>query len=344
MSVKKIFFFLLLLLSVLQLPICLGQEIMNGGQDCSGGNLRSLQTLLPEAETGFFPGRGGVPLAYAVWPAPRPSASLLLINGRNETFVKYLHVMSSLRQAGFSLYAFDHRGQGFSARLLQDPHKGHVDAFSDYSADLGSFLDRIVLPRSSGEPLYALAHSLGGTVLLHYVLERPKTFTALALSAPMLGFSTRPWPAFLVPPLLALLDFCGLDNSYIIGGGPFRPEVFTADNPLTGDAENYNENQRLMQDYPALQLGAPTNNWVRESLGAIGEIQNRAAELKIPILLLQAEDERVVDNQAQRLFSRRAPDCNLLPVNDARHEILMEKNAIRQHVLRLIIDFYREHR
>lgn len=301
--------------------------------------IAEVKTLAPELEVGSFAGRQGIRIVYAGAVIDRALGVVLLVNGRNESLIKYLSVIGELNRAGFSVYTYDHRGQGFSGRLLPEPQKGHVDDFADYVADLRCFCDHIVRPRSSGKIL-GLAHSLGGTIALQYALTYPREFAGLVLAAPMLGFSTAPWPAFLVPTLLALLDFCGCEQNYIIGGGPFIPEPFTENNPLNSDRESYTAYQRLLAEQPLLQLGSPTNAWVRESLRAIRRIEVEAARLELPILLLQAGDERVVDNRAQRRFCRRAGNCRLLAFPGSRHEILMERPEIKIPALQAVIDFF----
>ena len=52
-----------------------------------------------------------------------------------------------------------------SARLLADPLKVHIRDFADYDDDLTSFLEQVVKPISPNPPI-ALAHSMGGQILL----------------------------------------------------------------------------------------------------------------------------------------------------------------------------------
>jgi lysophospholipase len=302
-------------------------------------SLIEVKNLLPEMEVGAFVGTKDVEIVYAVLEIESEKGVVVIVNGRNETLVKYRTVISELTAAGYSVYSFDHRGQGFSERLLVDPHKGHVDSFADYVADLHFFLENIVKRRPHNSCL-ALAHSMGATITLLHELRYPGSFAAIAMTAPMLGFSTAPWPFFLVPPLLSLYEVLGLREKYVVGGGPFKSELFTDDNFLTSDRENYNRNQQMMLDYPRIQLGSPTCAWVQESLRAIKDIMAGAENLRIPLLILQAESDRVVNNRALERFCHRAGSCELLVIPQDRHEILMEKPKLREIAGRAILEFF----
>ena len=299
--------------------------------------------LLPEMKIGAFAGCKGISIVYGIREAEAEKGAVVIVNGRNETFVKYRSVCNELVHAGFSVYTFDHRGQGFSGRLLPDPQKGHVDRFDDYAVDLHFFLEHIV-NRSPHANCLVLAHSMGGAIALLHELHYPGSVAGIVMTSPMLGFSTAPWPVFLVSPLLSVLDVLGWSRSYIIGGAPFKPEPFTENNTLTSDRDNYTRNQQLMIDHPRIRLGSPTNAWVKQSLVAIKEIMAGAKSLRIPLMILQAGADSVVDNRAQERFCRRAGNCELLVIPEARHEILMENSKLREMAGQVILDFFRRSR
>ena len=322
------------------------------GEVAASESVGEVKELVPEMEVSVFDGCLGVEIIYGVREVEAEKGAVVIVNGRNETFVKYREVINELTAAGFSVYTFDHRGQGFSGRQLTDPHKGHVDSFDDYVADLHFFLEHIVKRRPHDSCL-VLAHSMGGTISLLHELRYPGNFAGIVMTAPMLGFSTAPLPAFLVPPLLSLLEALGQSQRYILGGGPFRPESFSDENILTSDRENFDRNQRLMAEYPRAQLGSPTNAWVKQALvaidkiwlshaqEAIDEVMVGAKSLRAPLLILQAGADRVVDNQAQeRFFCGRAGKCELQVIPEARHEILVESPELREMAVKAMLDFF----
>lgn len=296
--------------------------------------------LLPTMQISSFAGSKNVEIVYGVQEVENESGAVVIVNGRNETFVKYGDVIAELSSQGFSVYALDHRGQGFSGRQLADHDKGHVDTYDDYLDDFDYFLKNIVNAKPHKIKL-VLAHSMGGTIALLYELRHPGSFSGMAMSAPMLGFSTAPWPFFLVPPLLSLYEVLGLERSYVVGGGKFKLEPYSPENKLTSDEVHFTQNYQLMLDCPQIQLGAPTCAWVKKSLEAIKEIINGAKKFNVPLLILQAGDDRVVNNCAEKQFcSKVGENCQLVVMSGSQHEILMEKPEIRGLAEKHILDFF----
>jgi len=318
------------------------------GEGMVSESVSEVEKLLPEMEVGAFDGLLGVEIVFGIGEVDAEKGAVVIVNGRNETFVKYRKVINELTAAGFSVYAFDHRGQGFSGRQLADPHKGHVDSFDDYVADFHFFLEHIVNRRPHDSCLI-LAHSMGGTIVLLHELCYPGNFAGMVMTSPMLGFYTDPWPAFLVPPLLSLLEVLGQSQKYVPGGGAFKAQPFSDDNILTSDRGNYDRSQRLMAEHPKIQLGSPTNAWVKQALVAIDEIKVGQAQEAVgggslrgvPLLIFQAGADRVVDNRAQEQFFRGlANNCELKLIPGARHEILEERPELRDIAVQAMLDFF----
>src|SRR5215470_8369141 len=144
------------------------------------------------ATTGIFKSSGGMKLRFARWEPTRPPkrGTVCVFQGRGEFIEKYFEVIADLRRRGFAVAAMDWRGQGGSDRLLNNPRKGHVRSFRDFDRDLAAFMKAIVLP-DCPPPYVALAHSMGGHILLRNAVLPSSWFSRMVLSAPMIAISPK---------------------------------------------------------------------------------------------------------------------------------------------------------
>src|SRR4051812_31557336 len=129
----------------------------------------------------------GVELRFARWaPPPGRKGTVCVFQGRAEFIEKYFETVSELRARGFAVATLDWRGQGLSDRAQSDPRKGHVGDFSEYELDLDVFMREVVLP-DCPPPLFAIGHSMGGSVMLRIARQGSRWFDRVVLSAPMIA-------------------------------------------------------------------------------------------------------------------------------------------------------------
>ncbi|PIJ50793.1 lysophospholipase [Erwinia sp. OLTSP20] len=292
-----------------------------------------------------FSGVGGVPIHYVRFISAQHQRVILLCPGRNESYVKYPELAYDLFHCGYDVVIIDHRGQGRSGRLLDDTQRGHVESFSDYVDDLDRLWQREIA-HPHYQRRFALAHSMGGAITTLLMMRRPDAFDAAALVAPMFGIFL-PLPRWLALPILAWAEkHPVLSQTYALGTGRWRPQPF-GPNDLTHSLERYRRNLRFYADEPQLRVGGPTHHWVREGIQAGEDILRHVSSLKTPLLLLQAEDEKVVDNQAQNKFchmlNKAGNPCvgnAPLIIRGAYHEILFESDGMRAQALNAITAFF----
>lgn len=280
----------------------------------------------PGASVSFLQAADGTRLRAALWQAPENArGTVVLLQGRTETIEKYFETIDLLQARSLAVATLDWRGQGASARLLDDPIKGHVRDFADYLADLDALMKEVVEP-SCPPPHVMLAHSLGGLIALHALHEWPQRFTHLVTTSPLLGIRT-PWPT-----LARLLGRIGPGAWYVPGGARFNPlaESFE-ENPVTRDAARFARNVGILQASPALALGSPTYGWVAAAYRAMDAVfaPGFAQTITAPVFIATAEDELIVDKKMQVRLAARLPRCRHVIIPGARHEILMERDEIR---------------
>src|SRR2546430_10261856 len=168
--------------------------------------------------SGAIQAPAGAELRFARWAPPAGrKGTVCVFPGRTEQIEKYFETVRDLRDRGFAVAMIDWRGQGHSSRCLRDPRKGYVRDFADYEVDVETFVQQVVLP-DCPPPYFALAHSMGGAVMLRIAHAGKRWFDRMVLSAPMIdlpGRRTRR-PA---RPLLHLVRLAGQGGRYIPGGG-----------------------------------------------------------------------------------------------------------------------------
>src|SRR5215470_3549139 len=144
------------------------------------------------AITGSFKSAGGMKLRFARWEPTRPPkrGTVCVFQGRGEFIEKYFEVVADLRRRGFGVATMDWRGQGGSSRMLSNPNKGFVRSFADFDQDLAYFMKEVVLPNCA-PPYIAVAHSMGGNILLRNASQSKSWFSRMVLSAPMIALSNK---------------------------------------------------------------------------------------------------------------------------------------------------------
>jgi lysophospholipase len=168
--------------------------------------------------TGTLKTPDGVTLRFARWAPPAGrKGTVCLFTGRAEFIEKYFETVRDLRSRGFAVAMIDWRGQGLSERALSNPLRGYVRTFDDYSVDLATFVQDVVLP-DCPPPVFALAHSMGASILLRAAHEGHRWFDRMVLLAPMIGLPgsvRRSLPTRLTVKAMRLL---GLGGAYVPGG------------------------------------------------------------------------------------------------------------------------------
>jgi lysophospholipase len=286
------------------------------------------------ASVGYLKGKRGVRLRYARWPSAlkQRQGTVCVFPGRAEFIEKYFEVVGELRRRGFAVAVLDWRGQGGSGRVFKNSLKGHVRDFADYEDDVARFMNEVALP-DCPPPYYALAHSMGATVLLKAATMRGCWFSRMVLTAPMLKIADLPMSARAVAGLTGALTLSGFGRSAVPGGmQDHRASQTFEDNPLTGDRERFLRNQSVLGVAPDLAVGPPTIGWVRAALAAMAIVESDKfpGRLRVPVLMLAAGEDRIVSSKAIEEFALRLKVGSKIELRGSRHEILHERDMIRE--------------
>lgn len=267
--------------------------------------------------------------------------TIALLQGRTEYIEKYFETARNLAEKGFSVAALDWRGQGGSQRLLKNPRKGHVGHFDHYERDLDAFMAWVVAECPA--PHYALAHSMGGLILLRSLRRKQPWFERVVLAAPMLALGPIYHPIGPARALAAIVGALGFRRAFIPTGSatPTEWQPFL-DNELTSDPVRYARNAAIIEANPALGLGSPTVGWVASSFRAMDEIVTRGFIEKIatPTLIVAAGNDRVVSNVVIEEVGHRLRIGRRIVVHGALHELLTERDVFREQLLAAVDAYF----
>jgi len=258
--------------------------------------------------------------------------TVCILMGRGEFIEKYFEAVSDLRRRGFAVAIMDHRGQGGSSRPLANPRKGHVDDFAQYDADLEQFMAEIVLPDCPA-PYYAVAHSMGANILLRATRSRMCWFDRIVLTAPMIELHSGHTGVPASERLAEIFTLCGLGTAFVPGGGAMSlDEQPFETNPLTGDPQRYARTQEVLRAAPELALGSPTIGWYHAACQSMALLNSATfpTSVKVPALIVASGNDPIVSLRAIETFASRLRLGRHVLVPGARHEVLQERNALRE--------------
>ncbi|MEI9914559.1 MAG: alpha/beta hydrolase [Methylovirgula sp.] len=256
----------------------------------------------------------------------------MILAGRAEFIERYFETVAELLARGFAVVALDWRGQGMSERQLGNSRKGHIDDFEIYERDLVALRDQILTPLCP-KPWFALGHSMGAAVLLAQAHAGRSPFARLVLTSPMIDLYLLRFKAG-ARLFIEGLDIIGLGGSYIPGASgrsiylrPFAQQVLTSDRNAPWRALS-----RRSVPPRNLPSAVPTVSWANAALRLMRQFEKSR-------LCAQDADTGARDcHRAPTGLSQRRRSKPLravsrpaisLPLPQARHDILMERNVFR---------------
>ena len=273
----------------------------------------------------------GVALRAARWTPEGARGTVVVLGGRAEYIEKYFETVGDLLALGFAVATLDWRGQGGSERQLRDPMRAHIDDFSLFERDLRALVRDVLTPHCP-RPWIGLCHSMGGAIVMDIARAGRCPFDRVVLSAPMIALYGRPAPRS-ERWLVEALDGLGLGGAYVPGAGGSKPYSFFPfeGNLLTSDVVRYARLQKTMAAHLELGLGGPTIGWLHAAfrlMRGLAEPDTPRA-IATPTLVIACGADRVVDTRSIERFASRLRAGDLIVIDGARHEIMIERDVYR---------------
>ncbi len=282
----------------------------------------------------YFNSYDGHQIRFARFPASRviePKGTVVFLPGRTEFIEKFMEDVHIFNSLGFACAAMDLRGQGMSYRPIENREKHLVRSFEPHLLDVKSFFDKKLIEKMP-QPFIFMCHSAGSHVALRFMHDYPGYVSAAILVAPMVKINTGPVPAFLAQGLARLMRCLGMGALYIPGHSGVQEGAQGWRQQLTHDPDRFGDEDYFINNKDSrLAVGGVTYKWVKEAFKSSNILNSPgyAENIETPTLILQASEDKVVDNKAQTELAARMPNGKLVVIEGALHEILKETDDLR---------------
>ena len=292
---------------------------------------------------GYMTFEGGRKLHYEYYVQPEAKGSIVISHGFTESAEKFREMDYYFLQAGYNVFAIDHRGHGFSSREVPNLQIAHVERFSDYVGDFNAYVENVVRPHSGDLPLFLFSHSMGGAVAALYIQQYPDVFEKAILSSPMISPKTAGFPHWVTKAMTGAFKLFGQGRSMVFTEQGFNPDATYERSNDTSKArfDYYYAKRRATPEY---QTCGASYNWVSESLKIIPQMLDpvNCGNIQAKVLLLQPAIDDVVEMPPQEEFVSKITDARLVKIPASKHEIYLSVNEGMEPYLQTIFAFLAE--
>ena len=229
---------------------------------------------------GTFSGFGEIELYWQRWrPEEEPKAIMSIVHGGCEHSGRYRNVVEWFVPERYAVYAFDLRGHGRSPGP-----RGHINEWGEFRQDVKAFLE-LVHEQEPGQAVFLLGHSLGGLIVLEYVLHHPEGLNGVIASGPILApVGVSPFLHMLSKALSGILPRLRIDLG-------LDSTALSHDESVV---ESY-VNDPLVHRFGTPRLGTEVSR-------AIEWTQAHAAEMRVPCLIVHGSADRLAPPEGSHVF------------------------------------------
>lgn len=275
------------------------------------------------SEEGSFKNADGKNIFTKYWKPgiERPRALIFITHGFGEHCSRYERLGTALAEQGYFVFSQDHVGHGKS-----EGERAQVKDFAHYTRDVFKHIDQVTAD-NTGIPIFIFGHSMGGTIAVLCVLDRPDFFTGAILSAPSIKLDQNACvvclgkiAAWLVPSYQVLPS---IDPS-VLSRDPLQVEKY-ANDPL-----NWHEGVKA-------RFGVAF-------LDAMYDIQNRISKLTVLYLLIHGDNDQLVKIDSSNFLHKNSSstDKTYKVYKGGRHELLNEVEETAGAVYKDILDWIQQ--
>lgn len=239
------------------------------------------------------------------WSANDPKAAIVLVHGTGEHHGRYEHVAKYLNERGWDVYTGDLPGCGRS-----EGKRGHIASFQEYVDTVRQWTLNACAD-AQGRPVFLMGHSLGGLIVTRFVQsdETSDKLSGVILTSPCLQLQLEvpAWKAQLAQAL-----------------NRFWPTL-TIPNGITPDMVSRDVNIQLCYRTDPYNYHKVSVRWYQELHHAMDQAWANRDKLDVPMLVLQAGDDFLVNAKAVEQFVDGVRgEITFRNYAGLRHEILNE--------------------
>jgi alpha-beta hydrolase superfamily lysophospholipase len=284
-------------------------DMKDGGLPLGAGEDASPATVAQAHQEGWFRGAGGLLLFRQTWRPAGPARAILInVHGLGDHSGLYPTLVEHCTARGIAVCALDLRGNGRSSG-----QRGYVERWEEYREDLERFV-ALVHHEQAGRPIFLLGNSLGGLIVLDYVLHRPQRIRGVIAASPPLGRLGVPAPMLMLGRVLSRVW-----PRFSIRTGM----------DLSGLARDPVVVETVLADPLFHRVG--TARLSTEVVAAIARVQAGAPRFPRPLLVLHGSADRMVPPDGSRAFVARVghPDRELREYAGAFHVLFADLDRER---------------
>jgi acylglycerol lipase len=248
-------------------------------------------------------------------PGEKTKAVIILVHGLGEHIQRYLQWADMFKKEGIGFAGVDLPGHGRS-----DGKRGNVKNY----ALLGEMIDILISSCKQtfpGIPVYIYGQSLGGGIVLDYLLHKNPRIKGAIVTSPWLRLSFK-------PAKIKLIMASVMKN---LLPGLIQPSGLNVDHI----SHDKTEIEKYKSD--PLVHGKISVSLFHEAMTAAAYSLAHASELKIPTLILHGSDDLICSPEGSREFAEKTSKAELKIWEGGYHELHNE--PFKDDVFKYILDW-----
>jgi len=252
-------------------------------------------------------------------PGENFRAGIILVHGIGEHIQRYSHWIERFNEKGFGFVGVDLPGHGKS-----DGKRGTLNSYS-LTDEMLDFLLSEHKKTFPSIPVFIYGHSLGGNIVLQYLLQKKPEVNGAVVTSPALRLAFQPAKTKL---LLARI----MKN--------LVPSLIQSSGLIAG---HLSHDQKIIDAYIADPLvhDKISVGLFQSMMSAADYSLSHAGDLKVPVLLMHGADDLIISPQGSRDFASKTKMVELKIWDGGYHELHNE--IFKDDVFSYIVNWIGKH-